>query len=301
MTKQSSIEIQNTMAVLQTEYGNDRDLINQLLGQIQMADAFTKFSATVAITKLAFIKENKLFHSLSGKENGDGRQFSGTWEEFCELIGRSRRSVDEDIQNLNNFGEEALESMTRMGIGYRELRQFRKLPEDQKTALIEAAKTEDKDSLLELAEELIAKHTKEKEVLQKELAQTAEELEASRALMADKERNHDKTFYEKERLREQLEKRIKTETPDESGEALRTETNQIAYSAEVVLRGTLVNAFEALEEHTQQTGITHSEFMSGVLGQLQHALNQLRGQFDVKDEPNGETVDLSWLEGDKNA
>ncbi len=33
-----------------------------------------------------------------------------------------------DIANLRTFGEEALESMSRMGIGYRELRQWRKLP-----------------------------------------------------------------------------------------------------------------------------------------------------------------------------
>ena len=62
---------------------------------------------------------------------------------------------DEDIKNLRQFGEQALESMSRMGIGYRELRQFRRLPDDQKTALIEVAKTGDKDSFLELAEDLI--------------------------------------------------------------------------------------------------------------------------------------------------
>lgn len=58
--------------------------------------------------------------------------------------------------------------MSQMGIGYRELRQYRKLPEDQKTALIEVAKAGDKEALVELAEEFIAKNTKEKEQLKKE-------------------------------------------------------------------------------------------------------------------------------------
>lgn len=299
--KEKITETQNVIAAIHAEYSDERDLTNQLLGQAQMAEAFGKFSQTVWASKLAFVKENKLYKNLKGKKSPNGLELSGTWTEFCSLLGISDEKANQDIANLNAFGEEALESMTRMGIGYRELRQFRKLPDDQKNALIEAAKNEDKDSLLELAEEIIAKHAKEKEALQKQLSETEEELEASRALMADKERNHDKTFYEKERLREQLEKRIKTETPDEAGEALRTETNQIAYSAEVVLRGALVNAFETLDEHTQQTGMNHSDFMSGVLGQLQQALNQLRGQFDVKDTPNGEVVDVSWLTEGKEA
>ncbi|MGV8638395.1 hypothetical protein ACV35T_02585, partial [Pseudomonas aeruginosa] len=39
----------------------ERDLVNQLLGQAQMADAFAKFSVTVTTSKLAFVKENKLY------------------------------------------------------------------------------------------------------------------------------------------------------------------------------------------------------------------------------------------------
>ena len=50
--------------------------------------------------------------------------------------------------------------MSRMGIGYREMRQYRKLPEDQKLALVEAAKAGDKESFVDLAEEIIARHAK---------------------------------------------------------------------------------------------------------------------------------------------
>ena len=167
-------------------YSDERDLLNQLLGQAQMADAFAKFSVTVTTSKLAFVKENKLYRTLSGKKSGDGHQFSGTWDEFCSLLGRSREQVDEDIRNLKTLGEDALESMSRMGIGYRELRQYRRLPEDQKTALIEAAKVGDKDAFLEFAEDLIAKHAKEKESLTKKLEDLASDGEAKARLLADK-------------------------------------------------------------------------------------------------------------------
>ncbi|MDE9812414.1 hypothetical protein ACUS6W_17875 [Pseudomonas aeruginosa] len=168
------------------DISEERDLVNQLLGQAQMAGAFEEFSRTVRTSKLAFVKENKLYRALKGRRTPNGSEFlSGTWEEFCGLLGRSADKVDLDIANLRTFGEEALESMSRMGIGYRELRQYRKLPEDQKAALIEVAKSGDKESFVELAEEIIAKHTAEKAELQKKLDDVQDDYDALSKVEAD--------------------------------------------------------------------------------------------------------------------
>lgn len=142
-----------------------RDLVNQLLGQAQAADAIRQISQTIGVSKLAYVKETKLYRSLKGMPtpNRFGELLTGTWEEFCGLLGISDEKANQDIANLRAFGEGALDAMTRMGIGYRELRQYRQLPADERVALIEAAKEGDKDALLDLAETLIAKHTKEKE------------------------------------------------------------------------------------------------------------------------------------------
>ena len=122
---------------------------------------------------------NKLYKAFKGKKSADGQRFlSGTWDEYCDLLGRSRQQVDEEISNLKSFGEQALESMSAMGIGYRELRQYRKLPEDQKQALIEVAKAGDKEGFVELAEEIIAKHAKEKEALAAQVQEAQATLEA---------------------------------------------------------------------------------------------------------------------------
>lgn len=170
------------LAQLQASYGQERDLVNQLLGQAQMAGAFEEFSRTVRTSKLAYVKEHKLYRSIAGAASPHGAEkLSGTWEEFCRLLGRSVDQVDRDIANVQAFGEQALESMSAMGIGYRELRQYRKLPEDQKQALIEVAKAGDKEGFVELAEEIIAKHAKEKEAL-------ATQVEEALATLAAKDR-----------------------------------------------------------------------------------------------------------------
>lgn len=167
------------LAQLQASYGQERDLVNQLLGQAQMAGAFEEFSRTVRTSKLAYVKEHKLYRSIAGAASPHGAEkLSGTWEEFCRLLGRSVDQVDRDIANVQAFGEQALEQMQRIGIGYRELRQYRKLPEDQKQALIEVAKAGDKEGFVELAEEIIAKHAKEKEALATRVEEAQATLEA---------------------------------------------------------------------------------------------------------------------------
>lgn len=164
--------VMNTMATFQSEYSDDRDIANQIWGQIQMAGAISKFTTVVGLMKLKELKERKLYQALSGKKgidkNGNEIPDVGTWEGFCRALHTSANKVDEDLLNLKIFGEDALEQLTSIGAGYRELRQYRKLPEDQKTALIEVAKSGDKESLVELAEEFIAKNNKEKEQLKKE-------------------------------------------------------------------------------------------------------------------------------------
>lgn len=266
---------QNLMATVTSQLSDERDLLNQLLGQAQMADAFEQFSRTVRTSKLAFVKGNKLYRNLKGKKTPNGSEFSGTWDEFCNVLGISVDKADLDIANLTAFGEEALDSMSRMGIGYRELRQFRRLPDDQKSALIEVAKEGDKTALLELAEEMIAKHTKEKEDLKTDL-------EISRQTLAEKKDEINVLKDQADELKAKLTRRATTETPDEEGQALETEAT--GFKSGVL--SALINlkcGFEALAEHAERTGISHTHIMAGLLDDIEARVVDMRQQFDLPD------------------
>ncbi|KHS86535.1 hypothetical protein [Pectobacterium carotovorum] len=273
---------QQLLANVQDQFSDERDLLNQLLGQAQMADAFEQFSRTVRSSKLAFVKENKLYRNLKGKKSPNGSEFLGTWEEFCNVLGISADKADTDIANLRAFGEEALESMSRMGIGYRELRQFRRLPEDQKSALIEVARDGDKTALLELAEEMIAKHAKEKEDLKTDL-------EISRQTVAEKKDIINTLEDEKEDLRTRLTRRSAKETPDEEGKAIEVEVGGFkngVVSALVELQ----SGFNTLNGHHERTGISHSHYMLGILNDLQLQFDDLRQQFNLPEYQPIDTV-----------
>ncbi len=266
---------QNLIATVTSQFTDERDLVNQLLGQAQMAEAFGKFSQTVWSSKLAFVKENKLYQSLKGKKTPNGLVLNGTWVEFCNLLGISDEKANQDIANLTAFGEEALESMSRMGIGYRELRQFRRLPDDQKNALIEVAKEGDKTALLELAEEMIARHTKEKEELKTDL-------EISRQMLAEKKSEIEVLKDQTDELKTKLTRRATTETPDEEGQALETEATGFKSGALSALIN-LKCGFEALAEHAERTGISHTHIMAGLLDDIEARVVDMRQQFDLPD------------------
>lgn len=154
-------------------YSADRDLMNQILGQIQMAEAISKFTTVVGLTKMAHIKETKLYRALAGKKgtDQDGNEIPdvGTWDGFCRATGSSANKVDEDLLNLRAFGEDAMRQLSSIGAGYRDLRKLRALPDDTRTALLDSPEAKqalasgDKDALRELIDDMAAAHQRERD------------------------------------------------------------------------------------------------------------------------------------------
>lgn len=270
---------QNLMATMLGSHSEERDLVNQLLGQAQMADAIGKFTATVAVSKMAHVKEHKLYRGLEGMLDRDGRGLSGTWEEFCSLLGSSAPKVNEDINNLRTFGEAALDSMSSMGIGYREMRQYRRLPEDQQAALIEVAKTGDKDAFVELAEEIIARNAKEKEELTERLDELSASHYAQGEVMAAKTTELDKTKVELEKVRGQIQKLA----PDEVTEMIRQEAGRQAFAVESSILGELREALTAISKRAEETGEDQRVFQAGLIQGLELTLASVRSEFYLTD------------------
>lgn len=188
-------QTQEVMSALQGAQSEERDTLNQIIGQVQMGRALSKFADVVSLTKLAHIKETRMYKALAGKKGTDreGNEIAdvGTWEGFCLALGTSRTKVDEDILNLKTFGEEAMADLSRIGAGYRELRQLRKMPQDEKTALLEAASTGDKDTFLDLAEEIISRNAASKTLAEENYAELDKEHQTQGEILAEvKEESH---------------------------------------------------------------------------------------------------------------
>lgn len=293
---QSISETQNQAAALAGSYGDERDELNQILGQIQMGRAFAKLADVVSLSKLAHIKESKKYRALAGKRGIDpyGNEIAdvGTWEGFCLAVGTTRSKVDEDLINLKTFGEEALEGLNSVGAGYRELRQYRRLPEDDKTALIEVAKSGDKDAFVEVAEQLISKHAKEKEEVNKKLEETTANYEAQGLVLADAQRKNADL-----QTKAQLLKKL---PPDEAAAQMREEASQVCDEVESLIRLNVGHTLEQVlnsgkvDEDNPLLNNAQTSWLEHRLDLLDEALLAVRAQIGI--ERSLEEKDPVWLD-----
>lgn len=91
---------------------------HEMAGQIKAAAMFSKFGDVSRLVWLKQVKDTKSYRAI------------GTWDNYCEYLGLDRRTVDENIQNLRAFGEDFLETVAKMSVGYRELRKLRQLTQN---------------------------------------------------------------------------------------------------------------------------------------------------------------------------
>lgn len=116
-----------------------------------------------------------------------------------------------------------------------------------------------------------------------------EDVEAQSRLLADKNTKLDKITEEMTKVK----KRVKAMPPADVGEEIRKEVTTLAAQAEVGIRA-LRAGLQALVEHTEAHGVDHGDFSAGLFCQLELTLRQLRGEFDIKDAPDGEEMP-DWL------
>lgn len=290
----SEKEIQNSTALAAQALTQDIAEAHEAMGMIKAFGFVNKLLTVGTLKILTEIKNNKKYKGLVTYIDGKLTTV-GSWEQYCKACGFSVNKVDEDLLNLSVLGEEFLEDSQRLGLGYRDLRKLRKLPDDARAEIVEADYSEatDKEELLERIEDLTAKFAKEKGELEGKLKRKSEDYDAQAKVLANRNERINKLDAELVKK----EKLIATQTPEQRGGALREETAAISYKAEAILRGQVWQAFEALEAHSSEHGIDHKQFMSGVLAEYQLILSELKSHFGIDDTPSGEDLP-EWARGE---
>ncbi len=187
--KEITVEQAVTVA---TTIANEQLEINQVLGRVQSLQAVASFVETFSLTQLAQIKEQKLYRKFNNQTMIiDGVEIRlNTWEGFCKAINSNRITIEDKLANLRLLGEETLERVEALGMTTRELRKLRQLDStDQKVIISEIeVNTGDKESIIELIEDMSVKHNKAKEELEKQLAEQKEQTDIQKRLVAQKEK-----------------------------------------------------------------------------------------------------------------
>jgi hypothetical protein len=279
MTDLTIEQQQSAVSIAAKQMTQDKAQAHELIGMIKAFDFTQKLVTVTTLKLLNQVKESKNYKGLTLSDKEGKLVTVTTWEDFCTTLGFSREQMDENLRNLNTFGENFLETSQRLGLGYREMRKLRKLPEDARAEIVDAdfSESADKEELLEKIEELTAKHTQEKQILEGQLKQSHANYEAQSKVLKNKNDRINQLDIELEKKKNH----INTLSPDEKGGLLRKETSQLSYNAEAILRGQVWKAFETLDSHTQESGIDHKQFMVGTLAEIELVLNELRTAFNL--------------------
>lgn len=272
--------------------------IGERIGRRQITNMIAKLLTVSELVDLQNIKESKQYKGFKVEiENGKLLTIS-SWDEYCQFVeGRSRQAIDLDLQNFQQLGEELFDAMRQVGIGPGKMRSLRKLPEDDKESLIEAAKSGDKDNFLELAEEIISRKEREKIIRDEKEAQLTLELDEAKAdyeaqgeLLSKKSAELDNTRLELEKAR----KRIQTLPPAEAHKELRQEVSVAAYEAEVAVMGNLREGFQLLADAATETGEDPRPFMTAQLKQIELQIIALREKFNLTDDVGDN--EFAWMD-----
>lgn len=140
----------------------------KIAGKIAAFKTISNFGDIASLMLLKRIKESKVYKEMPTIL---------TWENYCKSIGISRRKVDEDLENLNAFGEKFIGDIASLSLGYRELRQLKKeikagnLEVKDAEVIIdgEVIPLDDKDELRDALDTLLKSKYKEIEELKDEI------------------------------------------------------------------------------------------------------------------------------------
>lgn len=204
----------------------------EIAGRIQAMTFIGKVATVSNLIHLRKIKEAKTYREL---EN------IGTWELYCNYLGLDRRTVDEDLQNLNAFGEEFLGACHQFSLGYRDLRKLRQLTHDG-TITIDA-------DAVQINGESIPLDPEHKEDLQTAIEQIIEEQARVKEELTAQKKAHDRVQEDTRKSMVKLEKELGKFTAAAEAKGLTTAEDAFYQTVEkyrIMAQGSLI-ALEPVE------------------------------------------------------
>lgn len=269
----------------------------RMLGQIESAQFSARVQEKVIVEIFLRLKKNKAYRAIKLRDESGNLRGCADLEEFCtHFLGASYRKVKELTDNYHLIGPDLYEQAEKIGFRREDYRAFKALPADDQDVIREAMQADDRDTVIDLLQEMAARHASEKAALTAEATEAKETAEARDQVVRAKEAK----ISQLEEANTKLKRRIQTATPDQAGEQLREEVSQFAFGAEAQILGNLRAGFQALAEHADEHGVTHENFMSGCMAQIEAALRSVREEFNVKAAPDADEVP-GWVKDDRPA
>lgn len=169
-------------------------------GRMQTYQFLQKLSHVGLAKEFEKVRESKEYKGLPYRDSDGKVRRVVDLHEFCEVfLGRSYQRIAEDCQNLNLLGDELYEHALGLGLTTRNFREIRSLPQDDQQLVKEAIAAKSREAVIEILEDVVKRHDKEKKKLLKQIGDVSDNLEAQRKVTARKDEKLNEYARERER------------------------------------------------------------------------------------------------------
>tara|TARA_B110000211_G_scaffold127012_1_gene146156 strand:+ start:1207 stop:2151 length:945 start_codon:yes stop_codon:yes gene_type:complete len=195
-TKQELMTTEQQKAIIDTN--NIVDRLEPVIDEIATIKALRcvgKMLTVSSLVKIKKLKESKSYIGMPYINDIGERAHVSSWAECCEFkLKIPLSTINKELLNLKEFGEQFYEDAKRIGLGDRTLRKLRQAPKETQELIInsEVIKLGSKEDIKEFIEDKFAKHEAEL-AKEKQRADKAEQAEkAVRANSDEKQQELDK-------------------------------------------------------------------------------------------------------------
>ena len=256
--------------------------LGKTVGQLEMATFFGNISDAAVLAAYENIKKSKAWSILRG---ADGKPFPSL-DAFCQAkLGYTERRMRQVIGNRTVIGQEAFEQAERIGLRQVDYNAIKALPApDQELVRRAVEESQSRDEVLDLLQELAARHGQEKQALTARAEEAEAEKTAVEQLLAEKNKALDKAKAAARRI---------ANAPAE--EQIAAELQELAtrfHTALAYVRGDLRLGFQKLfdrEAAGEAEPGSHRQVMAGYVKEIEHEIAVLKSDFFLFDVPAGAT------------
>ena len=146
------------------------------IGRIQSMDFVATVALSVMLSVYENVKKSKAWQEMRNPKSATHGAFESL-EEFCEdKLGKSQRRIQTLIQNRDTIGQDAYEQAESLGLRQVDYNAIKALPAPDQELIRQAVGSQSRDEVLDLLQELAARHATEKKALSAKLAESSQEL-----------------------------------------------------------------------------------------------------------------------------
>lgn len=255
------------------------------IGRLEAMDFVLTVSTSAIFSIYENVKKSKAWRLLRNPQSSDGQKFQSL-EEFCQVkLGKSYKRLQQMAGNQRAIGQESFEQAERLGLHQRDYNAIKALPAPDQELIRRAVEdAQSRDEVLDLLQELAARHAGEKVAMAKAADESKQEHAATLKRL-------EVVTGQKEQA-EARAARIAVMPPDDVLADLKKEAAVITADAEGAILGGLRQALLAINSHSGDPD-RHNVYLAGLVGQVQAQLNALRQEFNLPDVSNAADQQLA--------